>query len=149
MTWFDRFADAAGRFTSRAWFFVGCVALIVVWVPSYLVIRNVDTWQLWINTVTTCVTFLLVGLAANQDSRANTASQAKQNEMLDAQRAQNLKLDAIAAALGDLMEHLGPDMAEDLARLRRAIVAGDDERLQAAVGLERRTSSTDDPGDGP
>lgn len=45
----------------------------VVWAPSYFVIGNVDTWQLIINTLTTIVTFLMVVLLQNSQTRADEA----------------------------------------------------------------------------
>jgi low affinity Fe/Cu permease len=66
---FDRFADWIAEVVATAWFFAFCVALVVVWVPSILVIRSVDTWQLIINTATTIVTFLLVALLHNTSHR--------------------------------------------------------------------------------
>jgi low affinity Fe/Cu permease len=66
---FDRFAEAASRFVSRAAFFVFCVLLVVIWAPSLPVFKSVDTWQLIINTVTTIITFLLVALLQNSQWR--------------------------------------------------------------------------------
>jgi hypothetical protein len=40
---FDRFATRASHFASRAWFFAGCVLVVALWAPTYLL---VDTWQL-------------------------------------------------------------------------------------------------------
>lgn len=76
---FDRFADRAAAFTSKAWFFAACVLLVVVWAPSYFATGSVDTWQLLINTPTTIVTFLLVGLSQNTQSRRDNALQEKVN----------------------------------------------------------------------
>jgi low affinity Fe/Cu permease len=81
---FDRFADAASRFVSRAWFFAGCVALVLIWAPSILLIHTVDTWQLIINTVTTIITFVLVALLQNTQTRADAAVQQKLNAIADA-----------------------------------------------------------------
>jgi hypothetical protein len=109
-TRFDRFAEATSRFTSHATFFVACVLLVLIWVPSYVVFRNVDTWQLIINTATTIVTFLLVALLQNTQRRGEQAVHAK--------------LDAIADGLADLMEEYGgdrPDFAPDIADLRHAV----------------------------
>ncbi|WP_427869265.1 low affinity iron permease family protein [Leucobacter luti] len=98
---FDRFAEKASDFASRAWFFCSCLALVILWLPSILLIRSVDTWQLIINTLTTIVTFLSVALLQNSQMRANLAVQHK--------------LNAIAQALGDLMEQdRRPDDAEEL-----------------------------------
>ena len=61
---FDRLASSVSTWLSKAWFFVGCVGLVVVWAPT-VVLLEIDTWQLIINTVTTIVTFLLVALLQN------------------------------------------------------------------------------------
>jgi low affinity Fe/Cu permease len=115
---FDRFATAASAFVSRAWFFVLCVLLVLLWAPSILLFGNVDTWQLIINTVTTIVTFLLVALLQNTQKRADGAVQHK--------------LNAIADALSDLMETLADNHPNlDL----------DQKELRKAVGLEDRESA--------
>jgi low affinity Fe/Cu permease len=115
---FDRFASAASRLVSGAWFFLLCVLLVVIWAPSYFVFRSVDTWQLIINTVTTIVTFLLVALLQNTQTRSDEAVQDKLNEIAD--------------ALGDLMDELADDHPE----LRRHC-----RELRDAVGLEHRETS--------
>lgn len=111
--WFDRFASGASKFVSRAWFFAFCVLLVVIWAPSIYLIHSISTWQLIINTLTTIITFLLVALLQNTQERANNAIQ--------------VKLNAIADGLSDLMKAQGN--AKDAAELR------------AAVGLEDRESS--------
>jgi hypothetical protein len=118
LTAFDRFASAAATFVSRAWFFAACVLLVVIWLPSYALFQNTDTWQLVINTATTIVTFLLVALLQNTQTRANDAVQHK--------------LNAIADGLADLMAasaRSSPELKKDL------------EELRAAVGLEERESA--------
>ena len=57
------------------------MVLVVVWLPSILVIKTVDTWQLIINTVTTIVTFLLVALLQNTQERSDQATQQKLNAL--------------------------------------------------------------------
>ncbi|MFC5907156.1 low affinity iron permease family protein [Streptacidiphilus monticola] len=114
---FDRFATRANAFVSRAVFFALCVVLVLVWLPSYFVFGSVDTWQLIINTVTTIVTFLLVALLQNTQTRNDQATQDK--------------LNAVAAALADVITLV--DHGADAQRLRR--------ELREAVGLEDRTSS--------
>ena len=111
--WFDRFSTATAGFVSRAWFFAACVALVVIWGPSYWLWGDFDTYQLAINTPTTIVTFLLVALLQNTQSRADAATQHK--------------LNAVADALADLMEHEHPRDARE---------------LRKAVGLEQRESSS-------
>jgi low affinity Fe/Cu permease len=115
LSWFDRFATTASRVVSKAWFFSICVLLVVVWLPTVAIIPSVDTWQLVINTVTTVITFLLVALLQNSQSRAEAAVQKK--------------LNAIAEALSEIMDKHDAD-------LTRAIT-----ELRDAVGLEHRESS--------
>jgi low affinity Fe/Cu permease len=112
---FDRFAEAASRLASRAWFFCFCVLLVIVWAPSIVFIRNIDTWQLIINTLTTIVTFLMVALLQNSQTRSDQALQHK--------------LNAIADALSDLMDDQGNQK--------------DATELRDAVGLEKRESTSD------
>jgi len=143
---FDRFAGGASRLASRAPFFAFCVLLVIVWAPTYFVFRNVDTWQLIINTMTTIVTFLMVALLQNSQYRNDEATQHK--------------LNAIADGLADLMTYVAHHL--DGARDRDADgqVAGaaphtdgdgdgdghdklekDLRELRRAVGLEDKESS--------
>jgi hypothetical protein len=116
---FDRFAGHASAVVSRAPFFSFCVVLVLVWLPSYLVFRNIDTWQLVINTITTIVTFLLVALLQNTQERTDAASQQK--------------LNAIAQGLAGLMEHAAGEQDDQL----RSDIC----ELKKAVGLEQREGS--------
>jgi hypothetical protein len=118
---FDRFAGHAAKLASRAWFFAFCVALVVIWAPSIALIRSVDTWQLIINTATTIITFLMVALLQNSQTRADQAVQHK--------------LNALADGLADVMAHLAGEQDRDLAK--------DLGELREAVGLENKESTSD------
>ena len=111
--WFDRFATGSSHFVSRAWFFAFCVALVVIWAPSIVLIHSISTWQLIINTLTTIITFLLVALLQNTQERSDRATQDK--------------LNAISAALAKMAAAQG--------------LKKDADELRAAVGLEDRESS--------
>lgn len=115
---FDEFAERAATFFSRAPFFACCVLVVVLWAPTYLVFDSVEHWQLLIHTIASVVTFLMVALLQNQETRADAAIQGK--------------LNAIAHALADLMESQAGDDAE----LRRSIA-----ELRQGVGLEQVESS--------
>ena len=56
LSMFDRFATSSGEFVSRAWFFMACVLIVIIWAPTFL-LMPLDTWQLVINTLTTIITF--------------------------------------------------------------------------------------------
>ncbi len=122
---FDRFAGAASRVVSRAWFFAACLLLVVVWAPSYFLVGSVDTWQLIINTATTIVTFLLVALLQNSQRRGDQATQHK--------------LNAVAAAMAELMrERTDPAEPDEQTVARMRAARGE---LLAAVGVEDRESA--------
>lgn len=124
--WFDRFAGRASALASRAWFFASCVLLVVVWLPSYFVLGDLDTWQLVINTATTVVTFLMVALLQNAQTRADMAVQHK--------------LNAIAAALSELMA--ASSNAGELEPGERGRLEASVRELCAAVGLEEWESTS-------
>ena len=117
---FDRFAGHAADIASRAPFFAFCVLLVVIWAPSYFLLGSLDTWQLIINTATTIVTFLMVAVLQNSQTRSDQAVQHK--------------LNAIADGLADLMDTFAE--VHDREKLR-----GDVEELKRAVGLERIEST--------
>lgn len=127
---FDRFATAAARWVSRAWFFAACVLLVVVWAPSFWLFESVDTWQLVINTATTIVTFLLVALLQNSQQRADQATQHK--------------LNAVALGFAALMDSILADTVGGNIDVERLLVEKLTEarrELLAAVGLEDHESA--------
>jgi low affinity Fe/Cu permease len=90
----------------------------LIWLPTLLILP-VNTSQLIINTVTTIITFLLVALLQNTQTRSDEALQQK--------------LNAIADGLADLMSAHQSGNRERLAT--------DAKDLRAAVGLEKRESA--------
>jgi low affinity Fe/Cu permease len=119
---FDRFAGLSAKMVGRAAFFAFCVMLVVVWAPTIFLIRDIDTWQLIINTLTTIITFLMVALLQNSQTRSDQAIQHK--------------LNSIADALADLME-FGADDQRTEQELERDVV-----ELRDAVGLEEREGTS-------
>ena len=130
---FDRFAGKASEIVSRAPFFAFCLVLVGLWLiegvfrimtggpESFLG----DTYQLQINTTTTIITFLLVALLQNSQTRSDRAIQQK--------------LNALADGLADLMDHQAERANDE--DLRRDI-----RELRAAVGLEKRETTGDEKG---
>ena len=119
---FDRFAGMASLVAGRAAFFAFCVLLIVIWAPSIVLLQDVDTWQLIINTATTIITFLMVALLQNSQTRND--------------QAVHHKLNAIADGLSDLMAQLEGKLPDrDLTQ--------DIKELRAAIGLEEHESTSD------
>ncbi|MGZ4150171.1 MAG: low affinity iron permease family protein [Actinomycetota bacterium] len=126
---FDRFAALAANLASRAPFFAFCLLLVVVWLiqGAVLVVTTgvhaflSATYQLEINTTTTIITFLMVALLQNSQTRTDLATQHK--------------LNAIADGLADVMRHLA-DRQDD------PVLARDLEELRSAVGLELKESTS-------
>ena len=115
---FDRLAEAASEFTSHGAFFIGCTLVVLLWLPSYFIVGNLNTWQLMINSLTTIITFLLVALLQNTQRRS--------------EHALHLKLDALADGLADLLSTVTGDKDQG-DRFR-----SDVDELHEAIGAERR-----------
>jgi low affinity Fe/Cu permease len=106
-TLFDCFAKWTSRTTGHPLTFAAAVLIIVVWAITGPIFGFSNTWQLAINTGTTIITFLIVFLIQNTQTRDGTAVQLKLDELIRAiEGAHNGLLD---------LEELSD---EDLARLR-------------------------------
>jgi len=79
---FARFARWIERQVGRSSTFVLAIAVVVLWAVSGPVFGWSDTWQLVINTGTTIVTFLMVFVIQNTQSRDTQAMQLKLDELI-------------------------------------------------------------------
>jgi len=75
--------------------FVWALLLVVGWTLSGPVFHYSDTWQLFINTVTNLVTFLMVFLIQRSQNKDTMALQLKVNELIAAQKGAHNSLIAI------------------------------------------------------
>ena len=98
--------------------------MILIWFLSLVVVKDVNTWQLVINTVTPIITFLLVALPQNTQRRT--------------EEAVHQKLNAIADARADLMEHEAREELQHRDDEESHRIEGDMHDLREAVGLEQR-----------
>jgi low affinity Fe/Cu permease len=106
-TLFDRFAKWTSRTAGHPATFAAAVLVLIVWAISGPLFGFSNTWQLAINTGTTIITFLMVFLIQNTQTRDGTAVQLKLDELIRAiEGAHNGLLD---------LEELSD---ADLARLR-------------------------------
>ena len=104
---FDRFAKWTSRASGHPATFAAAVLVVAGWAITGPIFGFSNTWQLVINTGTTIITFLMVFLIQNTQTRDGIAVQLKLDELIRAtEGAHNEFLD-----LEELAE-------EDLARIR-------------------------------
>jgi low affinity Fe/Cu permease len=76
----DRVTNALGSLPALA----ASVLLVVAWAVTGPIFHFSDTWQLFINTTTTVVTFWMVFVIQNSANRASKATQLKLDELIRA-----------------------------------------------------------------
>src|ERR1700747_3538448 len=79
---FARFARWVERQVGRSSTFMLAIAVVLLWAASGPIFGWSDTWQLVINTGTTIVTFLMVFVIQNTQSRDTQAMQLKLDELI-------------------------------------------------------------------
>lgn len=82
LSWFTRMAKWASRTAGRPATFMIAISIIVIWAITGPIFEFNDTWQLFINTGTTIVTFLMVFLIQNTQNRDTEALQIKLDELI-------------------------------------------------------------------
>jgi low affinity Fe/Cu permease len=106
--WFRLFARMAGEWLGSPMAFIFACLTVLVWAALGPVFRYSDTWQLWINTGTTVLTFLMVFLVQNTQNRDAKAIHLKLDELIRGVRGARTEL----VALEDMSD-------EELDRLER------------------------------
>jgi low affinity Fe/Cu permease len=79
---FNRAADAVTIALGSLPALVGSVLIVVIWAVSGPLFGYSDSWQLFINTTTTVVTFWMVFVIQNSANRASKATQLKLDELI-------------------------------------------------------------------
>ena len=91
---FERFANAATKFTGSSPAFIGAATIVLLWAATGPFFDYSETWQLVINTGTTIITFLMVFLIQKAQNKDGKAIQLKLNELIAAhERASNRMVD--------------------------------------------------------
>ncbi len=126
IAWYSRFAKSAARQSGRPRAFVVAAAVIVAWVVTGPLFGWSDTWQLVINTGTTIVTFLMVFLIQNTQSRDTEAIQLKLDELIrSTQGAHNALLD---------LEELEEDHLDEFKQRYQALAEAARADLELGIG---------------
>jgi len=79
---FRRLAEKTAHAVGSYWAFLAALLTIVVWALTGPYFNYSDTWQLFINTGTTIVTFLMVFLIQNTQNRETRIVALKLDELL-------------------------------------------------------------------
>ena len=122
---FGTFAAAVNRFASSPAATGAAFIIVVVWATFGPVTHYSDGWQLLINTGTTIVTFLMVFVLNNAQSRDTAAI--------------NTKLDALILAIETVdnrfagLERLPLDKAEEIAEKIADEIANETSKAPASV----------------
>ena len=121
---FDDLATRASHVSGTAWAFGIAAGVVLVWLVTGPLFGFSTTWQLFINTVTTIVTFLMVFLIQHTQNKETRALQLKLNELIAAQEGASNRLIDI--------EDLGEEELEALhERFQR--LARDSSRIRAGA----------------
>ncbi|HLP25017.1 MAG TPA: low affinity iron permease family protein [Acidobacteriota bacterium] len=83
---FSRFSRGVSAVTAHPLTFAAAVAAIVLWAALGPLTHYSDDWQLWINTSTTILTFLMVFVLQNAQVRDTRALHLKLDELLRAMK---------------------------------------------------------------
>ncbi len=81
---FSRFASRISELTGAPWAFLAAASVIVIWLLTGPVFGFSTEWHLFVNSVTTIVTFLMVFLIQNTQNRDARAIHLKLDELLRA-----------------------------------------------------------------
>lgn len=124
---FAKIARSASNLVARPGVFLFAVLAVVAWALAGPALHYSDRWQLWINTSTTILTFLMVFLLQNTQNHDT--------------KALHIKLDELLRAVGDArtemvdLENLNDEELEKYCAEFKAL------HLQAAAVLQKKTAS--------
>ena len=121
--------------------FAAAVLIILLWAVTGPVFHYSDTWQLFINTGTTIVTFLMVFLIQNTQNRDGAAMQIKLDELIRALQGAHNELvnleDMSDEELEKMKAHYTHLAERARAKLGNRLEESEDEDDQAETGSSR------------
>ena len=75
--WFDHITDLTVKWAGSLYAVLASVAFTLIWLLCGPFFAFSDTWQLWANTITTILTFVMVFIIQHSQNRDGAALQAK------------------------------------------------------------------------
>lgn len=128
MDWFRKLAFKVASAVGSHWAFFAAMSLVVGWAVAGPIFGFSQTWQLFINTVTTIVTFLMVFVIQTSQNRDGRAVQLKLDELIRCtEGARNIFADLEEADEAELKA-----FASEFRELRKAGVSTEDAVVKAA-----------------
>ncbi|WP_334146179.1 low affinity iron permease family protein [Hyphomicrobium sp.] len=129
---FRLFAERAAHAVGSPWAFLAAVATVALWALAGPTFGYSDTWQLFINTGTTIVTFLMVFLIQNTQNRDARVVALKLDELLrsitdartglvELDRMSDDDLEQVQKEFERLRERYAPLVDDDLAHVAREL----------------------------
>ena len=131
---FRRLAESAAHAVGSYWAFLLAVLTIVIWASTGPYFGYSDTWQLFINTGTTIITFLMVFLIQNTQNRETRIVALKLDELLrgvEGARTGLVELDHMSDAdlervqqeFSEMRDKYAPLIDDDIAHVERELEA--------------------------
>ena len=131
---FRHFAEKAAHAVGSYWAFLIALLTIVVWALTGPYFNYSDTWQLFINTGTTIVTFLMVFLIQNTQNRETRIVALKLDELLrgvegartglvELDHMSDEDLELVRQEFARMRDKYAPLVDDDLAHVERELQA--------------------------
>jgi len=79
---FRKFSHRISELMGSAWAFIIAMCAVIIWAIFGPIFNFSNTWQLFINTMTTVLTFLMVFLIQNTQNRDARATHLKLDELI-------------------------------------------------------------------
>jgi len=131
---FRRLAEKTAHAVGSYWAFLAALLTIVVWALTGPYFNYSDTWQLFINTGTTIVTFLMVFLIQNTQNRETRIVALKLDELLrgvegartglvELDHMSDEDLELVRQEFARMRDRYAPLVDDDLAHVERELKA--------------------------
>jgi len=104
--WFDKISKTVAWVTGRPITSIVAFCVVILWAVSGPIFDYSDTWQLFINTSTTIITFLMVFIIQQSQNKDTMAIQLKLNELIACQKNASNRLIDIEDLTEDELEVL-------------------------------------------
>ena len=129
---FRALAKRSAHAVGTAWAFLAALVTVVAWGLTGPYFNYSDTWQLFINTGTTVITFLMVFLIQNTQNRESRVMALKLDELIRAvegartgfvnlDHMSDAELEKVQEEFTRLRERYAPLIDDDLAHVERAL----------------------------